>query len=139
LKKQQSLKENKHLKFDINIEKFLPVITGIFFIYSVYIVLLSENNIQAIFQKLQVKESLEKDVKALKEENRLLSNQKYYLETDPFYIEKKAREDLGLAMDNEEIYVIVDKSQIKKNDNSEQKTEERWIDKIIKLYKAVRE
>ncbi|MFC1806907.1 septum formation initiator family protein [Candidatus Omnitrophota bacterium] len=63
------------------------------------------------YSKLQELKSKNKtllsDVESLKEENAKLSRQVEKLETDPFYIEKKARDKMGIGKEGEIRYKFV--------------------------------
>ncbi|WP_456399761.1 FtsB family cell division protein [Persephonella sp.] len=106
----------------------LPIATLLLVIYGGYFLFFGKHNIFKFIEKENYKLSLQHEVSALQKENIYLSEKINYLKKDIFFIEKKAREDLGLVKENEEIYVIIDK-EIK---NTEK--EERWIDKIIRKY-----
>ena len=51
---------------------------------------------------------LKQEVLRLREENERLKNEIYRMKTDPFYLEKYARETFGLAASNEIIYKFDD-------------------------------
>ena len=53
-------------------------------------------------------EQVETQLRTLEEENRSLRRQVADLKTDPYQIEKLAREDLGLAYPDELIFEIID-------------------------------
>ncbi len=48
----------------------------------------------------------EADIKLLKKQNVQLKNELHLLKTDPVYLEKVAREKMGVAKENEVIYKI---------------------------------
>jgi cell division protein FtsB len=56
-------------------------------------------------------ERLEEQIRTLEEQNRHVRQQVIGLTSDPYQIEKLAREDLGLARPDELIFVIVDASE----------------------------
>ncbi|HHG74567.1 MAG TPA: septum formation initiator family protein [Persephonella sp.] len=135
----QYLKEKKFfqdfsdkIKRYIGVDSVLLLFSLLFFLYFVYFVFLGERNIFRLIQKENYRSYLKSQITQLKDENRDLEEKKNYLKSDRFFIEKKAREDLGLVKEGEEIYVIVDGKE-RKN-----KKEERWIDKVIQKYQEFR-
>ncbi len=109
-------------------ERILLLFTVLAFIYSSYIILFGKNNIFKYIEKEQIKKSLQSEISQIKMENQILRKEISFLKKDTFYIEKKAREDLGLVKENDEIYIIVHKKK------KSQEKEDRWIDKVIKKY-----
>ena len=62
-------------------------------------------------QELRAKnKSLLKQIEQLKKGNKELAQQIERLENDPLYIEKKARDKMGITKEGEIIYKVVDKS-----------------------------
>ncbi|WP_457636266.1 FtsB family cell division protein [Persephonella sp.] len=120
------------IKRYIGVDSVLLLFSLLFFLYFVYFVFLGERNIFRLIQKENYRSYLKSQITQLKDENRDLEEKKNYLKSDRFFIEKKAREDLGLVKEGEEIYVIVDGKE-RKN-----KKEERWIDKVIQKYQEFR-
>lgn len=57
----------------------------------------------------KTKKSLEKEISQLEKENKLLKTQIDSLKEDPFYIEKYAREEFGLARPDEYIFQFQEK------------------------------
>ncbi|WP_457640562.1 FtsB family cell division protein [Persephonella sp.] len=101
-------------------------------LYAGYFLFFGKNNIFRYIEREKQKISLQEEISLLKMENKNLMEKIEYLKTDTFFIEKKAREDLGLVKENEEIYIIIDK------EVPQQHKEERWIDKIIRKYQEFR-
>ncbi|WP_456391998.1 FtsB family cell division protein [Persephonella sp.] len=102
----------------------------LFFIYFAYVILFGERNIFRLIQKEQYRNSLFEEVSKLKSENIQLEERINYLNSDTFFIEKRAREDLGLVKEGEEVYIIVDK------ENISDKKEKRWIDRVKEKYQV---
>ncbi len=61
--------------------------------------------VQALEQELQ---AVQARVQALREENTLLRQEVYALKHDPYFIEKLAREELGLVRPGEIVFQFVD-------------------------------
>lgn len=70
-----------------------------------------------------------KQIEDIKKENQVLQEKIHDLKYDKYTIEKKAREDLGLMKDGEEIFVIIEDQKEKKEKS------DKWIDKIKNIYK----
>lgn len=89
------------------------IVYTLFFVALLYILvnLIGENGLLRYIELKDKKRAIEAEILALAEENRMLKNQIELLRDDPFYIEKKAREDLGLARPDEFIF------EYDKNDN----------------------
>ncbi|MEZ0323450.1 MAG: septum formation initiator family protein [Hydrogenothermaceae bacterium] len=117
----------------INVERVLTFTSIFMFLVVINTLFFSDRNIFVLKEKLEIKDSLENQVKQIEEENNKLSKQIEHLKTDNFYIEKKAREDLGLMREGEEVFVLSGYRPINKTDKSE-KEEERWIDKVLAKY-----
>ncbi|WP_297455244.1 septum formation initiator family protein [Persephonella sp.] len=109
-------------------DSVLLLITLGLFIYFSYVLFFGDRNIFKLIQKEKIKNSLQQEVTQLQLEKKILQDTIEYLKSDRFFIEKKAREDLGLMKKGEEIYVIIDK------DTPKRKKEKRWIDKVIQKY-----
>ncbi|WP_231475407.1 septum formation initiator family protein [Persephonella sp. KM09-Lau-8] len=109
-------------------DSVLLLITLGLFIYFSYILFFGDRNIFKLIQKERIKNNLEQEVSQLQLENKILQDTIDFLKSDRFFIEKKAREDLGLMKKDEEIYVIIDENAPKR------KKEERWIDKVKRKY-----
>ena len=122
---KSSLKTNK---FSIGAERLLLLFTAISVLYSIYIILFGKNNIFKYIERERIKDKLQSEVSLIKKENQLLKKEISYLKNDRFFIEKKAREDLGLVKENEEVYILVQKKEKKRE------KKERWIDRVIQKY-----
>ncbi|WP_457622704.1 FtsB family cell division protein [Persephonella sp.] len=116
------------LKVWLKADVILPFVTLFLVIYAAYFLFFGKNNLFRFLEKERQKVTLQEEIARLQNENRYLTEKIDYLKRDIFFIEKRAREDLGLIKDNEEIYIIVDK------DVKNQEEPERWIDKMIKKY-----
>lgn len=129
----QYSKEKKHLKniFKnlIKADNILPFFFILLLIYAVLSLLFSQNNIFKYLQAKKIEENLKTEISQIKKENRQLQKQIYKLKYDKYTIEKKARENLGLVKEGDEIYIIFDEK-IEKKENKD-----RWIDKIKNIYK----
>ncbi len=120
------------VKNNIGVDSVLLLFSLFFFLYFVYLIFFGEKNIFRLIQKEKYRSQLKAQITQLKTENLNLQEKIRYLKNDRFFIEKKAREDLGLVKEGEEIYIIVD-SKERKN-----KKEERWIDRVIQKYQEFR-
>lgn len=100
-------------------------------------VFLSEESVFVLKEKIKLQRSLQKQIEQLSEENKKLSSQIEYLKSDSFYIEKKAREELGLMREGEEVYILVGYKPISPKP-SEEISGERWIDKILSKYTGLK-
>ncbi|WP_281340529.1 septum formation initiator family protein [Sulfurihydrogenibium sp. YO3AOP1] len=102
---------------------------------AIYTILFGENNIFKYFDKVKTRNELLSQVESLKSENKKLQRTIDYLQNDPFYIEKKARENLGLIKEDEEVYVLVNyKKPQTKDEEPEPPNQMKWIDKIKEKY-----
>ena len=129
----QYLKEKRFTQNSLNrlkpgVDSVLLLITLGLFIYFSYVLFFGDRNIFKLIQKERIKNNLEQEVNQLQLENKILQDTIDFLKSDRFFIEKKAREDLGLMKKDEEIYVIIDENAPKR------KKEERWIDKVKRKY-----
>ncbi|WP_293442049.1 septum formation initiator family protein [Persephonella sp.] len=120
------------IKRYIGVDSVLLLFSLLFFLYFVYIIFFGEKNIFKLIQKERYRSQLKAQITQLERDNHNLQEKIRYLKNDRFFIEKKAREDLGLVKEGEEIYVIVDGKE-RKN-----KKEERWIDRVIQKYQEFR-
>jgi len=118
------------LKRYMGMDSVLLMFVILFFIYFAYVILFGERNIFRLIQKEQYRNSLFEEVSKLKSENIQLEERINYLNSDTFFIEKRAREDLGLVKEGEEVYIIVDK------ENISDKKEKRWIDRVKEKYQV---
>ncbi len=132
----QYSKANKHLKnTDFNeklINRGLNAAAFLLLITTAYNIFFGEKNIFDYLERVETKNNLLTQIDQIKKENQDLERKIYLLQNDPFYIEKIARENLGLMKDNEEVYVIVGMK--KEQQPKEEKQEERWVDKIKAKY-----
>ncbi|WP_457626946.1 FtsB family cell division protein [Persephonella sp.] len=118
------------IKRYMGMDSVLLMFVILFFIYFAYVILFGERNIFRLIQKEQYRNSLFEEVSKLKSENIQLEERINYLNSDTFFIEKRAREDLGLVKEGEEVYIIVDK------ENISDKKEKRWIDRVKEKYQV---
>lgn len=132
-KEKKLLKRVKIPILEINIDKLIMLISVGLSIMTINTLFFSDRNIFYLRQQIDIKDSLEKQVNQLGEENKRLSDQIEYLQSDSFYIEKKARENLGLIRENEDIYVLVDYKPIEPKRDEVEK--DRWIDKVLSKYR----
>jgi cell division protein FtsB len=130
----QYLEERKHLKNIYNkifrADNILPILFFSILLYAVFTLTLSKNNLKEFIKKQETKAMLEEDINNLKKENENLKKLIEKLKTDPYLIEKLARENLGLAKENDEIFIILEDKKESKKEKSD-----RWIDKIKNIYK----
>jgi len=102
---------------------------------AIYTILFGENNIFKYFDKVKARNELLSQVESLESENEKLQRTIDYLQNDSFYIEKKARENLGLIKEHEEVYVLVNYKKLPtKNEEPEPPNQTKWIDKIKEKY-----
>ncbi len=124
------------IKRKLKVEFFLSLALLFLIAYSLYIFFGSQNNIFRYVEKIYMKKNLVSEIQNLKKENLALKEKIEFLKRDNFYIEKKAREDLGLKKDNEEIYVIIDKNEPKETSSGFINESKKWLTEIIKTYKS---
>ncbi|MEJ5172649.1 MAG: septum formation initiator family protein [Hydrogenothermaceae bacterium] len=117
---------------EVNVERVLTFTAVFMFMIVINTLFFSDRNVFVLKEKLEIKNSLENQVKQIDEENKKFSKQIEHLKTDSFYIEKKAREDLGLMREGEEVFVLAGYKPV--NDKDRAKEEERWIDKVLGKY-----
>ena len=137
----QSSKENKYLRNSNLRDEHKVLDRGLKFtvlftlLLAIYTILFGENNIFKYFDKVKTRNELLGQVESLKSENKKLQRTIDYLQNDPFYIEKKARENLGLIKEDEEVYVLVNyKKPQTKDEEPEPSNQIKWIDKIKEKY-----
>jgi len=106
----------------------LLIFLFLFAVYFAYVLLFGEKNVFKLIKRENYRKTLQYEVSRLDMENKRLEQMINYLKKDMFFIEKKAREDLGLVKEGEEIYIIID------GDRIVPKKEKRWIDEVIKKY-----
>jgi Septum formation initiator. len=122
---------NEHKVLDRGL-KFTVLFT---LLLAIYTILFGENNIFKYFDKVKARNELLSQVESLESENEKLQRTIDYLQNDSFYIEKKARENLGLIKEHEEVYVLVNYKKLPtKNEEPEPPNQTKWIDKIKEKY-----
>ncbi len=132
--KTQFLKEKRFLRDFSKInklfgaERLLLLLTILSVFYALYVLFFGKTNIFKYIEKEQVKRNLQEEISQIKKENQKIREEISFLKKDRFFIEKKAREDLGLVKEGDEIYIIVQD----KKPSREKK--DRWIDRVIKKY-----
>lgn len=118
--------------FEVGIDKVLTLTSLLLFLLFINTIFFSDKSIFVLKEKVELQHSLRQQVNQLSEENKKLSAQIEYLKNDNFYIEKKAREELGLMREGEEVYVLVGYKPVPQQQENPQ--EKRWIDQIIEKY-----
>lgn len=84
--------------------------TILFFVFvfvafiGIGLMLFGETGLFKYLELKRTKTQLETELRMLRDENRLLKSQVESLKKDPYYIEKQAREEYGLAKPGEFIY-----------------------------------
>lgn len=141
-------KEKKHSKrlnislpkFEVGIDKVLVLTSFLLFLLLINTLFFSDRSIFVLKEKIELERSLQQQVNQLSEENKRLAAQLEYLKNDNFYIEKKAREELGLMREGEEVYVLVGYEPVKpKEEISRSQQIKRWIDEVIEKYRQIKE
>ncbi len=130
--KRYSKNSSNKIKKIISVDGLLKAVLLLLLFYTFVSLLFGDKNIFKYVKKLRYERELIAEIEKLKAENLALMEKKRYLEKDIFYIEKRAREDLGLKKKNEDIFIIVEKS--KDSSNIVDKTG-RWISRILEAYK----
>lgn len=126
--------------FEVGIDKILVLTSFLLFLLMINTLFFSDRSIFVLKEKIELERSLQQQVNQLTEENKRLSAQLEYLKNDSFYIEKKAREELGLMREGEEVYVLVGYEPEKpQQETSHSQQIRRWIDEIIDKYKQLKE
>ncbi len=132
-------KERRYLKNSssrfkniVSIDSFLKLVLIVLLFYTGASLLFGDKNIFSYIKKVKQEHQLKAEIEKLGKEYIALMEKKRYLQQDIFYIEKRAREDLGLKKENEDIYILVEKEEKRDNITG---TTRRWIDRIIKAYK----
>ncbi|MBI3599701.1 MAG: septum formation initiator family protein [Nitrospinae bacterium] len=100
--KEQNETNNKRLKI-------ILFASLSFFIFLVLTAVFREDGIIKANRLNKKLELLKSDIGNLKRENEKLNREVYALKNDPSYIEKIAREDLGLVKPGEVVFEFVDK------------------------------
>ncbi len=82
----------------------------VFFLFALVLILFNlfydEMGLFNYFRLKSEEQRMEEDIARLEMEISSVKDEIKAIGTDPFYIEKKAREDLGLAMPDEYIYKL---------------------------------
>lgn len=109
----KGLIQPKNLRQQVAIERkrrniiFFTVIT-LSFLYVIVNMLPGDMGLIKYIRLVETKNSIEAEVKAMEEENRILQSRIKALKEDPFYIEKHAREEFGLTRPDEYIFQFQD-------------------------------
>ena len=134
MEKTQYSKEKRFLKSFSKInnffkaERILLLSAVLSVLYALYILFFGKTNIFKYIEKEQIKKNLQEEIAQIQKENQKIREELSFLKKDRFYIEKKAREDLGLVKEGDEIYIIV------QNKKTTREKQDRWIDKVIRKY-----
>ena len=83
--------------------KFLVVVV-IITITAIVLIYFFQNKGPDYFKTRAEEKKLASEIRKLRDENDNLKKQIYLLKTDPFYLEKYARDTFGLAASNEVIF-----------------------------------
>ncbi|TAN44235.1 MAG: septum formation initiator family protein [Nitrospirae bacterium] len=84
-------------------------IAAIILIYAAATLFFGEMGFIKFFHLNNTKKKLETEIVQIERQNRELKTQVKSLKEDPFYMEKRAREDYGLAKQDEYIFKFEDK------------------------------
>ncbi len=87
------------------IKRILFLFLGVFLVYSFFA---GPYGFLRIFSLLKEKKELKLETKKLETKIMEMENRKERLESDSFYLEKEAREKLGMAREDEKVYKFVD-------------------------------
>ncbi len=98
LKKKTSKKKK-------TIKRFLFLLLAVFLVYSFFA---GPYGFLRIFSLLKEKKELKLEAKKLEARIMEMEQRKEKLESDSFYLEKEAREKLGMARKDEKVYKFVD-------------------------------
>ncbi len=102
IKKELSEANKKRLKI-------LLLVSLSFFIFIVIAAIIRDDGIIKVYHLNKKVELLKNNISKLKKENEKLNTEVYALKNDSSYIEKIAREDLGLVKPGEVVFEFVDK------------------------------
>ncbi len=80
------------------------VVSGILLIFIVYALLSPEHGIPKVHKVQRIKHQLENEIAYLQEENTRLQYKIEAMKTDPFGLEKLAREELNMGLPGEIVY-----------------------------------
>ncbi len=105
---QNSADKNKEQKESNDRKiKIIFIASLLFFVFLVLTAIFREDGIIKSYNLNKKLELLKSDIGNLKRENERLSREVYALKNDPAYIEKIAREDLGLVKPGEIVFEFV--------------------------------
>ncbi|MBI5213397.1 MAG: septum formation initiator family protein [Nitrospirae bacterium] len=99
----------KNLRQQVTVEKkrrnivFFTIII-LAFLYIGAALILGDMGLIKYFKIKKTKNTLETEISTIEKENKLLKSQINSLKEDPYYIEKHAREEFGLAKPDEYIF-----------------------------------
>jgi len=83
-------------------------LTGLVLIYLCITLLVGDNGLFKYWELRKTKTKLDSEITGLEKQNTELKKQVNALKNDPYYIEKSAREEYGLARKNELIFQFED-------------------------------
>lgn len=83
-------------------------VTGVALLYLGITLLTGENGLMKYLELQKTQQKLTAEIVTLDQQNKQLKKQVDALKNDPFYIEKSAREEFGLAKKNELIFQFED-------------------------------
>ena len=87
------------------IKRFLLLLLAVFLVYSFFT---GHYGFLRLFSIFKEKKEVKLEIKELEAQIRDMEQRKEKLKSDSFYLEKEAREKLGLAREDEKIYKFVD-------------------------------
>jgi len=90
------------------------ILTLCFFLSLIYVSIFGSQGIMKVFQMNNRVDAMKKEIQLLEKENNRMRKEIHQLKTDPYYIEKLAREELGLVKPKEKIYEFVDEKEDEK-------------------------
>ena len=125
----KKIKERNIAKRTQKIDLIMYSITLVFSLYIAFVLFFSDKNLKNLVEKekeleylkaketelLKIEAQLKKDIENLKEDN--------------FYVEKIARENLGLIKKDEVVFIIPEEK-VENKDNSKEK-EDKWIYRVM--------
>lgn len=85
-------------------KKLITMIIVFFFLFLFFTAVLGDNGLLRLYQMSETKRELVEQITKIKEENQELQKKIYAFKNDPLYIEKIAREELGLLKPGEIVY-----------------------------------
>ncbi|MBI3583922.1 MAG: septum formation initiator family protein [Nitrospinae bacterium] len=89
--------------------KILLLVSLSFFIFIVTAAIFRDDGVIKVYHLNKKVELLKNNISKLKKENEKLNSEVYALKNDSSYIEKIAREDLGLVKQDEVVFEFVEK------------------------------